>query len=233
MASWRTVRKDGTWELMSMKIIVRAVLGVALLATVPAAADVPSTVRREAPYFIEVMGFRSAHFGMNEAEVRAAIQRDFDTKLEAIRSEDNNAERTCALGVQVPDVMPGGGTSSISYVFGYKTKALIQVGLLWSKATDDKITPEKLISNGNLLFAHLIGAGYKPDTIATNVPIPGGVLMFRANDMQNHTTMLIMQGSSFSEDNDTQKVFTPSALLLLYIANAKDPDVYRLPPGSF
>ncbi|MDB5640496.1 MAG: hypothetical protein JWP51_5404, partial [Bradyrhizobium sp.] len=30
-----------------------------------------------------------------------------------------------------------------------------------------------------------------------------------------------------------QKVLTPTALLLFYIADAKTPDIYRLPQGSF
>jgi hypothetical protein len=192
-----------------------------------AAAPAPA-----APAAAEVTGFRSARFGMNEADVRAAIQRDFKIKPDAIQSEENKAEQTHVLIVQAPDVLPGGGTASVSYVFGFKAKTLIQVGLTWSKTTDDKMTPEQLFSNANVLRAHFIGAGYKPETISTNMPINGGVLLFRGSDAQERTTMLMLQGA-FSQAENNQRVLTPSALLLFYIADAKSPDVYRLPPGSF
>src|SRR3954469_4010706 len=36
-------------------------------------------------------GFRSAKFGMNEADVRAAIAKDFGAKPDAVRGEDNGS----------------------------------------------------------------------------------------------------------------------------------------------
>ncbi|MBI3702028.1 MAG: hypothetical protein HY242_16495 [Afipia sp.] len=169
---------------------------------------------------------------MSESDVRAAILKDFKVKPEAIRAEDNKGEQTRILSVQAPDVLPGGGVSEISYVFGFKSKSLIQVGVTWSKATDDKITAEQLFSNATILRTHFSGAGYRPDTIATNVPVNGGVLMFRGSDAQEHSTVLLLQGTLSQGDNN-QRVLTPSALLLFYIADAKSPDVFRLPAGSF
>ena len=192
-----------------------------------AAAPVPA-----ASGAVMVMGFRSAHFGMNEADVRAVIQKDFKLKPETIQLEENKAEQTHALVVQAPEVLPGGGTATVSYVLGFKTKTLIQIGLSWSKASDEKMTVEQLFSNANVLRTHFMSAGYKPDTIATNMPVNGGVLLFRGSDAQDHTTVLILQGT-FSQGENNQKVLTPTALLLLYIADAKSPDVYRLAPGSF
>lgn len=106
------------------------------------------------------------------------------------------------------------------------------VGVSWSKATDAKLTPEKLFSNSTVLRSHFLAAGYKPETVATNMPISGGVLMFRGSDAKDHTTMLILQGT-FRQGEKEQRVLTPTALLLFYVADAKSPDVYRLPPGSF
>lgn len=200
-------------------------------APAPAAAPAGAPPALAAPT-AEVTGFRSAHFGMTEAEVRSAIERDFKVKPDAIQSQENKAEQTHLLAVRVADVLPGGGAADVSYVFGFKSKTLIQVGLSWSKATDDKLTPEQLFSNANVLRSHFISAGYKPDTIATNMPINGGVLMFRGSDAQERTTMLILQGT-FSQGENNQRVLTPTALLLFYIADAKSPDVYRLPAGSF
>jgi hypothetical protein len=203
-------------------------------APVPAAPATPATATPApaGPIVAEITGFRSARFGMTEADVRRAIERDFRVRQDEIRSEENKAEQTQVLVLQAPDVLPGGGMASVSYVFGFKSKTLIQVGLSWSKATDDKMTPEQLFSNGNVLRSHFVDAGYKADTISTNMPINGGLLMFRGSDAHDRTTVLVLQGT-FSQGENNQRVLTPTALLLFYIADAKSPDVYRLPPGSF
>jgi len=181
---------------------------------------------------LSVAGFRSAKFGMAEAEVRAAIEKDFGVKPDQIRSEENLAEQTHVLGVRVPDLLAGGGTAEVSYVFGYKTKKLIEVTSLWSKATDDKMTPERLFSNGNILRAHFSSEGYQPDSIVTNGVMNNGIVMFRGSDAEGHTTVLVLQGTT-SEGADKQRVLTPTALLLFYLADAKNPDVFKLPPGQF
>ena len=184
------------------------------------------------PAVAEVTGFRSARFGMTEMQVRSAIEKDFRIRPDDIRSEENKAEQTQLLEARAPDVLPGGGTASVSYVFGFKSKALIQVGLSWSKATDDKMTPEQLFSNANVLRSHFLEAGYKPDTISTNMPINSGLLLFRGSDARGHSTVLVLQGT-FREGENKQRILTPSALVLFYIEDAKSPDVYRLPEGSF
>lgn len=196
--------------------------------SVPAPAGAANVV----PQVADVNGFRSAHFGMSEAQVRAAIMKDFNVKADAISADTNRNEQTRVLQVKVPDVLPGGGMAEVNYVFGFKSKTLIQVGLTWSKAIDDKITPEQLFSNSTMLRTHFIAAGYKPDTVATNMPINGGVLMFRGSDQKDRTTMLILQGT-FTQGEKDQRVLTPTALVLFYVADAKSPDVYRLPAGSF
>jgi hypothetical protein len=194
----------------------------------PTVAGVPSMGETAA----HVSGFRSARFGATEKEVRAAIAKDFNVKGDAIRSESNPSEHTQVLQVKAPDVLPGGGTAEISYVFGFKSKTLIQVGISWSKQTDEKMTPEQLFSNASVLRAHFMTAGYKPDTVASNMPINGGLLMFRGSDEKDHTTMLILQGT-VAQGEKNQRVLTPTGLMLFYVVDAKTPDIYRLPPGSF
>jgi hypothetical protein len=179
----------------------------------------------------EVEGFRSARFGMSEADVKAAITKDFG-KGTAVTEQPNAGERTKVLVVKVPDLLPGGGTAEVSYVFGYQTKKLIQVSVSWSKAIDDKMTPEQLFSNSSVLRTHFMSEGFKPETIATNMPINGGLLMFRGSDAKDRTAMLMLQGT-FTQGEKNQRILTPTSLLLFYVADAKAPDVYRLPPGSF
>lgn len=231
---------------MRSSVLVKTSLFIALssLALLPAQAA-PKDEKPAAPAVaapagapailaptIEVAGFRSAKFGMNENDVKAAIAKDFNLKGDAVRAETNPNEQTRILMIKAPDVLPGGGTAEVSYVFGYKSKSLIQVGVSWSKTIDDKMTPEQLFTNSTMLRTHFLGAGYKQETIATNMPIANGILMFRGNDAKDRATMLILQGTTTKGEND-QRVLTPTALLLFYAADAKSPDVFRLPPGSF
>jgi hypothetical protein len=179
-----------------------------------------------------VEGFRSAKFGMSEADIRAAITKDFAAKADAIKTQDNPAELTHSLLVTVPDLLPNGGAAEVSYVLGYKSKTLIQVGALWSKTSDAALTPERLFSNANILRAHFMTEGFKPDTVAVNTPVNGGLLMFRGSDAKDHTVMLLLQGTFETKENN-QRILTPTGLLLFYVADAKSPDVFKLPPGQF
>lgn len=181
---------------------------------------------------INVEGFRSAKFGMSESEVRKAIKKDFNVSGDGIRTEDNKMERTNILAIAADDVLPGGGKAEISYVFGYESKKLIQVGIVWSQQSDEKMTAEQLFSNANVLRTHFISAGYKPETVALNMPISGGLLMFRGSDVDGQTTLLMLQGA-ITQAKDNQRVLTPSSLMLFYVADAEKPDVYRIPEGLF
>jgi hypothetical protein len=203
------------------------------MGTQAAPAASPSALPAAAkPATVEVSGFRSARFGTAEDEVRAAIEKDFGKKADQIRAEENLSEQTRVLSVIMPDLLPGGGTAQVAYVFGYKTKKLIQVAVSWSKATDEAMTPERLFSNANILRAHFLEAGYRPETIATNAVVAGGLVMFRGSDAADRTTLLLLQGTT-SEGENNQRILAPSALSLFYLADAKNPDIFRLPPGQF
>ncbi|MCK1650976.1 hypothetical protein IVA88_05915 [Bradyrhizobium sp. 149] len=177
-------------------------------------------------------GFRSAKFGMNEADVRAAIAKDFGAKPDAVKAQDNASELTHSLLYSAPELLPNGGTAELSYVFGYKSKSLIQIGAVWSKGSDAAITPEKLFSNANILRAHFLSEGFKPDSIAVNMPVNGGIVMFRGSDAKDRSVILLLQGTFENRDNN-QRVLTPTSLLLFYVADAKSPDIFKLPPGQF
>jgi hypothetical protein len=221
---------------LAARAALAAVFALAFHATASAAGkDTPEPAGAagvvSAPV-AQVEGFRSARFGMTEAMVKEAIAKDFGLKAADIKSQSNAGERTHVLSIKVPDVLPGGGIGEVTYVFGYKTKKLIQVSVAWSKATDPKMTPEQLYSNSSVLRAHFLAEGYRRESIASNMPINGGLLVFRGSDAKDRTTMLILQGT-MAAGKDNAHVLTPTALLLFYIEDAKAPDIYKLPPGSF
>lgn len=232
----------------ALKIMAMALAGALAAAATPAAlaakdtqvaqaddaaANPPSAgaVPGETPA-VDLLGFRSAHFGMDEKEVRAAIASDFGKEAAAKATEQENlAEKTKVISLTIPDLFEGAGVGSVSYVFGYKSKKLIQVALLWSKQTDPELTPERLFSGANVLQGYFSAQGYVPATVVNNAMIDAGILMFRGADKDENTAMLLLQGSFAGEGE--QRKLEPNALLLYYIDNAKDPDVFRIPPGQF
>jgi hypothetical protein len=208
----------------------------AAAAGTPVAAGATSAAAAETPTpddkIKAIDGFRSAKFGMNEADVRAALTKDFSAKSDAIKVQDNASELTRSVLLSVPELLPNGGTAELSYVFGYKSKSLIQIGAVWSKGTDAAITAEKLFSNANILRAHFLSEGFKPDSIAVNMPVSGGIVMFRGSDAKDRSVILLLQGTFENKENN-QRVLTPTSLLLFYVADAKSPDIFKLPPGQF
>jgi hypothetical protein len=175
-------------------------------------------------------GFRSAQFGASESEVRFAIAKDFLLSSAAIHKSQNPADRTTILSARVPNVLADGGTAEVAYIFGYQTKKLTQVNVLWSAQTDKSLTAERLVANGEALKAYFDSQGYV--SIVSNSPVRDGILLFRGTDINGRMTALMLHGS-LSAGSDKTKTFTPNALLLFYLASPKSPDVFKIQSGKF
>lgn len=181
----------------------------------------------------EVTGFRSARFGMTEAEVRAAIVRDFGVQDKDISVSENAIERTKAISLFVQDLVPRGGRAQVVYVMGFQWRRLIQVSITWSSASDARITPQILASNSELLQAYLRRGGYRTETVATDVPLgKNGLVVFRGADRKGHMTQLTLTGTS-EEDRNGNRLLTPRQLQLFYVADPARPDIFKLKPGLF
>jgi len=196
------------------------------------AAPAPETAPAEQ---VQVAGFRSAQWGMGEPQVKAAIQKDFNIAADKIKSEENLAERTHVLTVVVPDLLEGAGTARVSYIFGYATKKLIQVNLLWGTAIDPEISAEKIGAAADQLRQLFLDSGYQPQTIITNAKMNDSeVLVFKGEDSDKHTTILrLAAGAQPARHGKAEKPATATALSLSYIFDAHNPDIYRLKKGQF
>ena len=92
-----------------------AAAGAPAAAGTPVAAGANSAETPAADDKIKAIdGFRSAKFGMNEADVRAAMTKDFNAKPDAIKSQDNASELTHSILLSVPELLPNGGTAELS-----------------------------------------------------------------------------------------------------------------------
>jgi hypothetical protein len=180
-----------------------------------------------------ITGFRNAQFGMTQAEVLAAIESEFKLPASAVKHGINNMQRTTVMAVAVPDLLPGGGVASVSYIFGYQTHKLIEINILWSKATDPKMTPAMLYQSGESLQQYFAGAGYAPDRSTGNIAMPDGILLFRTTDLTGNAIVLTLSGIVKKDSKSDKATLDPTALALAYAADPLHPDVFQLPKGSF
>ena len=218
------------------RLIPFALVG-GLLLVAPAAAlaqaAAPSDQAPTAPPVV-IDGFRSAHFGMTEAEVRKAIEADFKLTGSAVRPGDNAVERTHVLSITVPDLVPDSGKATVDYVFGFKSQRLIEVNLAWSAATDPANKPATLLHTGATLQAYFQSETFPAGQSVANAMLAnGGLLLFRGTDPAAHTVVLLLSGPMKQDTKEHQAQMTPTVLSLVYAADAAHPDVFRLQKGAF
>ena len=184
-----------------------------------------------------VDGFRSAKWGMTEAEVKTAITSDFKLPADKLKTEPNPNERTAVLTIQVPDLIDGAGIARVSYIFGYTTKKLIQVNLVWGTPVDPQAKPEGVVAAANQLRDLFMSSGYAPGTVVTNARANDGeVIVFEGQDADKHTTLLrLVAGQPAAADKNAkkEKPAPVTALFLSYILDSRTPDIYRLKKGQF
>jgi FlaG/FlaF family flagellin (archaellin) len=195
----------------------------------------PQTGAPAAP--VHVDGFRSAKWGMTEAQVKAAVHSDFNIAEDKLNTTDNLAEKTQVVSITVPNLLEGAGTAQVTYILGYTSKKLIQVNILWSSVLDPQTAPQKIIAAADQLRVLLLGEGSDPQTIATNARTPdGSLVVFEGQDADKHTTVLRLASGTVTPPDSGGKPGKPvdaAALTLSYILSAQDPDIYRIKKGQF
>jgi hypothetical protein len=194
---------------------------------------IPDTAERAA-----VTGFRSARWGMTEAQVKAAIQKDFNIPPDKVHVGDNLSERTTVLTITVDDLLESLGKARVSYILGHSTKKLIQVNVVWGTAIDPQAKLERIVAGANQLRTLFLSSGYAPDTLVSNTPVgSGAITVFQGEDADKHMTVLRLVTSEASRNPKQQnKDNSPGgsiALLLSYVQDPRNPDVYRLKKGQF
>lgn len=219
--------------LVVIAALAAAIFSLPVQAVESSSSTVPAlTTANPATVPATVDGFRSAKFGLDEAALRAAIASDFALGEDAIGVSSNDVERTRVLTIAVPDLLPGGGTAEVSYVLGYKSQALIQVGIAWTLSAENGVADATLVANGDVLRSHFLAAGYVSDTIRSGLVLDNGLLLFRGEDPDGRATILLLQGE-FADTASGTPSLTPASLALLYSEKPNDPDVFKLDPGQF
>lgn len=188
---------------------------------------------------VHVDGFRDAKWGMTEAEVKNVIVNEFRIPADKLKGETNPTERTTVLTIAVPELIERAGIARISYIFGYTSKKLIQVNIVWGTPADPQAKPEMVVAAANQLRALFAESGYDPATIVTNARAPdGGIVVFQGQDADKHTTVLRLVSTQANPAKDVkgagkEKPQAVTALFLSYVMDSTSPDVFRLKKGQF
>ena len=181
-----------------------------------------------------VEGFRQARFGMSEEQVRQAIRQDFPAAAGKLTSAVHPSEKTTVLSLVVADLQPGTGDARISYIFGYRSKKLIQINILWS-SDGSSAGDETVVGTAASLRDYFALETFDLDSTVVNRRLDENtILVFRANDEQRRTVLLVLSGIPASAPAREKKGprSAPLTLERSYIADAAHPDVFKIGKGQ-
>jgi hypothetical protein len=196
-------------------------------------ADQPPAPPTGPPAAID--GFRQAMFGMSEEQVRQVVRKEFSAAAGKISSAVHPSEKTTVLSVTASDLLPNSGNARISYLFGYRSKKLIQVNIVWT-SEGNAASDETLVGTANSLRDYFAAQNYKPDTVIANRQLAENtILVFRASDLQGRMVLLVLSGVAAATRDEEKKGPRPPPLTLelSYIEDAAHPDVFRIGKGQF
>lgn len=175
-------------------------------------------------------GFRSAKFGMTEKKVLKAIYRDFRIPRSKIKRHEHPTEKTTSLEIAIPDLLPESGPALGYYIFGYKSKKLIHVNLVWGRPATAKPDPQGVINTANQLRNHLSQKNLLKEGKALNVRLQdGSILVFQGKDRKGRTATLHLINPQAEKQPPNENI----TLRLSYIEDPVSPDVFRIKKGEF
>lgn len=187
-----------------------------------------------------VSGYGNAHFGMSVDEVKGLITRDYPHTLGSLKDEIDPVQKTRILTLVAPELVPGPGPATISYVFGAASKNLIAVNVYWlvtGNATDAQQT--QLTEAARVLAAGLVGYRWPIFTVARgHVLAPGVLLVFLGKDFAGGGVEVRLNGVGVDIEVPSTVAGAPAAkehraappgpaqLHLSFVANIEHPDIF-------
>ena len=191
----------------------------------------PDDVTSASQKWAVVNGFRSAHFGMTEFDIKQAIKDDFGIGKQQISRKVHPNEKTVTLGIEVNKLLPESGTAKVFYILGYKSKRLIHINVIWGKPVTQSPDAEAIVATANQLRNHFAQKKYQKEGFALNAQIGEGViLVFQGKDQKGRAARLLLANPKVEGDEKAGKNIT---LTLSYIEKPLDPDVFRIKEGEF
>ena len=184
----------------------------------------------------EIAGYRTATFGMSESETYDAIMADFGVARDKVARTIHSLEKTVILTAFVDNLVYGTGRTEIAYILGYRSKALIQVNLVWRTPADAAGGKPRLLRAANAMIDRFALLGIPRSEIEPNSRLDdGATLLFRGRD--KHGRLVLIGLNRPSESDGSGLVETSGSegfwLRVSFIENAGAPDIFKIEPGQF
>lgn len=177
-----------------------------------------------------ISGFRSAAFGMTIDEARAAVVADFGVTEDLIQEGANALEKTTSLRVIVQDLVPESGPARVVYIFGYESARLIQVNIIWG--ADGANTAQQIRTAASLLVSYFRDQNFDPEKTVVGATLDNGALLaFYAEDGDGSSVTLTVASRTAADGDEESE--DQLLMQLSYVADFANPDIFRLPSGSF
>ncbi|MGA2128429.1 MAG: hypothetical protein ABSG76_20035 [Xanthobacteraceae bacterium] len=187
----------------------------------------------------EVTGFRNARFGMTEEQVRASARSAFGARDDEMTVRTNATDGTTTLIVHVPVLEPDLGEGRVCYTFGYRSRTLIQVNVIWGEDTNPPLSDRGIVAGALRLKGHFLGFGWRQGSVRDEVPIDdNSVLLFSGDDERHGAARLVLEGVQYRRFVNGVLTYsppptTPPRLSIRYIAERYDPDILKLRRRDF
>jgi len=188
----------------------------------------------------EVTGFRDARFGMTEQEVRAAVKKSFAVKDADIKAAPNPTEGTTLLIARVESLDPGPGPAAITYIFGNKSKKLIQVNVIWGDEEAKPADANAIVGGGTRLARYFEQFAWRKDATRVGVPVGDNtVVLFAGEDEKKGAVRVLVDGVKYQVNREGNQPSAspepkgPPKLVINYIADRETPDIAKIEPGKF
>jgi hypothetical protein len=221
-----------------MQIVANVGKLLCLFAVMLLASSFPARAQTNTKY--EVTGFRDAKFGMTEREVRTVVTKSFSVRDADIKTSPNVIEGTNLLTVKVPTLEPAPGPANITYIFGNKSKRLIQINLIWGEeATNPPTDANTMVGAGTRLGRYFEGFTWRKDGAKAGIPVGDNtVVLFAGEDDKKGAVRVLVDGVKYQMNKDGNQTTSPDPkgppkLIVNYIADRENPDVARIENGKF
>lgn len=202
--------------------------------------EAPAAPAASADRLAQVEGFRSARFGMVEAEVERTILSDLKVQKDRIKKLSNTVERTQSLVVEGADLLPESGKATVAYIFGFTSKKLTQVNILWGGLSDRTVGAQAIATTADVLRNYFVGQNFPPEGMLVNARLEdGSIVVFRGRDAKGRMVWLRLYEQPVPSDKPPAPGTQPPkpevrlALQLSYFEHPESPDIFSLKPGSF
>ncbi len=178
---------------------------------------------------------------MTSDQVMKAIFKDFRGVKRSVTTKIHPTERTKSLLLDVTDLVPDSGKAQIAYIFGFKSKRLFQINILWKNTDTKQGKTLGVVKTANLLRSLFLKKGFAKDKFIANRRLKdGSILVFRAVDGLERMALLFLNNPLGTPEQAKKKTAKERAelskkitLMLSYMERPERPDVFKIKSSDF